>query len=118
MRKSPPMPDCVTWPWPPHCGQGWGSWPGSEPFPEQCLQRSVLLKERFSSDQTTALICSGCGYLADPYLFNYRSKCPVCNSSKFDRVELAYAFKLFMNELRSMGINPSFGTKDRFFEEK
>ncbi len=76
---------------------------------------SLLLKERFSSDQTTALICTSCGYLADPYLFNYKSKCPVCGHAKFDEVELAYAFKLFMNELRSLGINPSFGAKDRFF---
>jgi len=77
---------------------------------------SLLLKERFSSDQTTALVCNDCGYLADPYLFNYRSKCPICNSSKFDEVEMAYAFKLFINELKSMGINPSFGTKDIFFD--
>lgn len=77
---------------------------------------SLLLKERFSSDQTTALICKECGYLADPYLFNYRSKCPICNNSKFDEVELAYAFKLFTNELKSMGLNPTFGTKDRFFD--
>ncbi len=77
---------------------------------------SLLLKERFSSDQTTALVCTTCGYLADPYLFNYRSKCPVCSNTKFDEVEVAYAFKLFMNELRSLGISPSFGTKDRFFE--
>ena len=77
---------------------------------------ALLLKERFSSDQTTALICSDCGYLADPYFFNYRSKCPNCNGSRFDSVELAYAFKLFVNELRSMGISPSFGTKDRFFD--
>lgn len=77
---------------------------------------SLLLKERFSSDETTALICGECGYLGDPHLFNYMSKCPLCNSGKFDEVELAYAFKLFVNELRSMGINPSFGAKDRFFE--
>lgn len=77
---------------------------------------SLLLKERFSSDQTTALVCSSCGYLGDPFLFNYRSKCPICNNAKFEKVELAYAFKLFINELRSMGINPSFSTEDRFFE--
>ncbi len=77
---------------------------------------ALLLKERFSSDQTTALICDGCGYLADPYLFRYKSKCPVCSSTKFDEVELAYAFKLLVNELRSMGINPRFSAKDRFFE--
>ena len=76
---------------------------------------SLLLRERFSSDQTTALICKDCGYLADPFLFNHKSKCPVCGNSKFDEVELAYAFKLFMNELKSLGINPSFETKDRFF---
>ncbi len=77
---------------------------------------SLLLKERFSADQTTALICTGCGYLGDPYLFNYKSKCPICGESKFDEVEMAYAFKLLMNEMRSLGVEPRFGVKDRFFE--
>lgn len=77
---------------------------------------ALLLKERFSSDQTTGLVCTSCGYLADPYLFNYKSKCPICGESKFDEVELAYAFKLLVNELKSMGVNPTFGTKDRFFD--
>lgn len=77
---------------------------------------SLLLKERFSSDQTTALVCRECGYFADPFLFNYRSKCPICNSTKFDEVEVAYAFKLFINELRSLGVNPTFGVRDKFFE--
>ena len=79
---------------------------------------SLLLKERFSSDQTTALICSECGYFADPFLFNYRSKCPICNATKFDEVEVAYAFKLFINELRSLGVNPTFGVKDKFFDKE
>jgi len=79
---------------------------------------ALLLKERFSSDQTTALVCRGCGYLADPYLFRYKTKCPICNSTKFDTVGVAYAFKLLVNELKSMGINPAFETKDRFFEDE
>lgn len=77
---------------------------------------ALLLKERFSSDQTTAFVCTSCGYMADPYLFRYKTKCPICSSTKFDEVELAYAFKLMTNEFRSMGINLTFGTKDRFFE--
>lgn len=77
---------------------------------------ALLLKERFSSDQTTALVCTSCGYMADPYLFSYRSKCPMCSETKFDEVEIAYAFKLFVNELRSMGMNITFETKDRFFD--
>jgi DNA-directed RNA polymerase subunit B' len=77
---------------------------------------ALLLKERFSSDQTTALICSECGYLGDPYLFNYKSKCPICNTTTFNEVEIAYAFKLLMNELKSLGVNPTFGTNDRFFD--
>jgi len=77
---------------------------------------ALLLKERFSADQTTALVCTQCGYLGDPFMFRYRSKCPVCSSSKFDTIELAYAFKLFVNELRSMGIKMTFSTKDRFFD--
>lgn len=76
---------------------------------------ALLLKERFSSDQTTALVCSDCGYMADPFLFRYKSKCPICSNSKFDTIEIAYAFKLLINELKSMGIDPSFMTKDRFF---
>ena len=79
---------------------------------------TLLLKERFSSDQTTAYVCQGCGYLADPYFFNYKSKCPCCNSTKFEIIELAYAFKLFTNELKSLGINPKFKTKDRYFDEE
>jgi DNA-directed RNA polymerase subunit B len=78
---------------------------------------SLLLKERFSADQTTALVCQGCGYLTDPYLFNYSSKCTQCNSNKFEKIELAYAFKLFINELRSLGMDPKFKTKDRYFDE-
>ncbi len=78
---------------------------------------SILLKERFSSDQTTALVCRNCGYLADPYLNRYKSKCPICGGTKFDLVEVAYAFKLFVNELKSMGIYPTFETKDKFFED-
>ncbi len=79
---------------------------------------AMLLKERFSSDQTNALACTNCGYLADPYFFRYRSKCPSCGNNKFDTVEVAYAFKLLVNELKSMGINPSFTTEDRFFSEE
>ncbi len=77
---------------------------------------ALLLKERFSSDQTTGLVCRSCGYLADPYFLLYRSKCPFCNSTKFDPIELAYAFKLFLNELRSMGLKVDFELKDRFNE--
>lgn len=77
---------------------------------------ALLLKERFSSDQTTGLVCTGCGYLADPYLFNYKSKCPICSTTAFEEIELAYAFKLLINEMRAMGVNPTFTTKDRFFD--
>jgi len=77
---------------------------------------ALLLKERFSADQTTGLICTSCGYLADPFLMNYKSKCPICGTSRFEEVELAYAFKLFINELRSMGLNIEFEASDRFFE--
>jgi len=77
---------------------------------------SLLLKERFSSDQTTALVCRNCGYLADPHFLEYNTKCPFCGGTKFDKIELAYAFKLFVNELRSLGIKIDFEVKDRFFD--
>lgn len=78
---------------------------------------SLLLKERFSPDQTHGLVCRGCGYMTDPYFFRYYNKCPTCNSTKFDKVEIAYAFKLLINQLRSMGIKITFEVKDKFYTE-
>ncbi len=68
---------------------------------------SLLLKERFDSDKTTVYICENCGMLAIYDSFKNREYCPKCGSNvKISKVELAYAFKLLVDELRALCIYP------------
>ena len=68
---------------------------------------SYTLKERllYSSDVTTIFVCKTCkSYL--PTTKKWR-KCVFCNDFESIRpVSTAYAFKLMLNEIQSMGINP------------
>jgi DNA-directed RNA polymerase subunit B len=76
---------------------------------------SLLLKERFNSDATMVPICEKCGSIA---LYDQRkenSHCPFCGeSSKISFVDISYAFKLFMDEIRSLMINPLFKLKTKY----
>jgi len=71
----------------------------------------LLFKERFSSDSTKVHVCDKCG------IIGYKDSkgnivCPVCGTNTtFSEVEIAYAFKLFLDELMSMNIYPKITTK-------
>jgi len=68
---------------------------------------SLLLKERFNSDETLVPICDKCGSIA--VLDNRKNHvyCPMCGeTSNISNVAISYAFKLFMDETRSLLINP------------
>jgi len=76
---------------------------------------SLLLKERFDSDKTKLYVCGDCGMVA--IFDNYRNKsyCPRCgNAAKVSPVEMSYAFKLLLDELKSMAIFPSLKLGDKF----
>jgi len=76
---------------------------------QQCLVAhgaAMTLKERFDSDQTLIPMCEGCGMVAIFDKAKNRSSCPVCKESKISWVETSYAFKLFLDEVKSMGIYP------------
>ncbi len=66
----------------------------------------LALKERFSSDKTTVAVCKDCGLIA--YFDKVKNKhvCPMCKDSETSEVEMAYAFKLMLDELKTMGIYP------------
>jgi len=66
----------------------------------------LALKERFSSDKTTVAVCKDCGLIA--YFDKVKNKyvCPMCKDSETAEVEMAYAFKLMLDELKTMGIYP------------
>ncbi len=76
---------------------------------------SLLLKERFDSDKTILHVCEDCGMLAIYDSYKNREICPKCGGNpKISTVEIAYAFKLLMDELKAMCIYPKLGLGKRY----
>jgi len=76
---------------------------------------SLLLKERFDSDKTVVPICENCGTLAVYNEFKKRSYCPLCGDNvEVNNIEISYAFKLMLDEFRSLGIYPRLELKDKY----
>ena len=74
---------------------------------------SLLLKERLldQSDKATVYVCKNCGNLG---YYDYIKKvkvCPMCGGNNLDAVEMSYAFKLLLDEIKSMHIFPSIKMK-------
>ncbi len=67
---------------------------------------SLLLKERFDSDKTFIPICKDCGMDAIYDRIKNKKYCSVCGGTKIIDVEMSYAFKLLLDELKSMLIYP------------
>lgn len=67
---------------------------------------SLLLKERFSSDEAVIPVCTSCGLVAIEDFTKGRKYCPVCKNSEIKDVKISYAFHLMLNELKCMGIYP------------
>ncbi len=74
---------------------------------------AMVLKERFDSDKHIIPICENCGMVA----INDRTKgkmiCSYCGESKISVVEMSYAFKLMLDELKSLLIYPKIKLKDK-----
>lgn len=68
---------------------------------------SLLLKERFDSDKTLLYICEECGMVGVYDSFKHKEYCTKCGSNvKISVIEVSYAFKLLMDELKSLCIYP------------
>ena len=74
---------------------------------------ALLLKERFSSDRFRLPVCSACGVIAVDDKLKGKIWCPFCNKSSIVYVEMAYAFKLMLDELKCMGIYPKILTEEK-----
>ena len=77
---------------------------------------SLLLKERFDSDKVVIPICTKSGLVG--FYDARRENKPVSSllgdESELFNVEISYAFKLFLDELMSLGIYPKLEVKKKF----
>ncbi|MBS3143958.1 DNA-directed RNA polymerase subunit B [Candidatus Woesearchaeota archaeon] len=76
---------------------------------------SLLLKERFDSDKTTIHVCEECGMLAVYDDFRNNRFCHRCGSNVIiNVVEISYAFKLLLDELKALGIAPRLKLRNKY----
>ncbi|MBU0615539.1 MAG: DNA-directed RNA polymerase subunit B [Nanoarchaeota archaeon] len=76
---------------------------------------SLLLKERFDSDKTIVPICEECGLIAIKDEFKNKSYCPLCGeNTPISNIEISYAFKLMLDEFKSLGIYPKLQLKGKY----
>jgi DNA-directed RNA polymerase subunit B len=66
----------------------------------------LTLKERFDSDKVSVPICKNCGIIAVWDKKKGVYLCPICKDNEISHVDMSYAFKLLLNELKTMMIYP------------
>ncbi|MEM4598852.1 MAG: DNA-directed RNA polymerase subunit B, partial [Candidatus Diapherotrites archaeon] len=69
---------------------------------------SMLLQEKIveDSDKSIEFVCEKCGIVAVNDRIRNKKYCPICKNSKVYAVEMSYAFKLMLDELKALGIYP------------
>jgi len=76
---------------------------------------ALLLKERFDSDKTVLHVCENCGTFATYDGYRNKAVCTRCGGdTKVTPVEMSYAFKLLLDEIRSTGIDSKISLKEKF----
>ena len=76
---------------------------------------SLLLKERFSSDKVIVPVAEESGLIAVEDKYQKKCYCPLTGSTEnISYIEISYAFKLFLDELKSMCIYPRLLLKNKF----
>jgi len=76
---------------------------------------SMLVKERLleESDKTVEMVCNKCGMIAVRDFIKRRDYCPLCESTELHHIEMSYAFKLLLDEIKAIGILPRLVLKDK-----
>jgi DNA-directed RNA polymerase subunit B' len=75
---------------------------------------SLLLKERLldQSDKAKVLVCKECGNIGYHDYIKKIDICPICGSNNLEEVEISYAFKLLLDEIKSLHIFPKIKLKE------
>ncbi|MEK6978845.1 MAG: DNA-directed RNA polymerase subunit B [Candidatus Micrarchaeota archaeon] len=76
---------------------------------------SMVIKERLleESDKTNQFVCAECGAVATHDYASNKDICAVCGSENVHSVEMSYAFKLLLDEIRSLYIFPRLLLRDK-----
>ncbi len=76
---------------------------------------SMLIKERLldESDKTIQLVCTECGGVANHDFMKHKDICPMCGSESVEPIEMSYAFKLLLDEIKSLYIFPRLILRDK-----
>ena len=76
---------------------------------------SLLLKERFDSDRIILPICERSGMIAIHDRYKNRYYSPIYgDDTTVSNIEISYAFKLLLDELRALGIYPKLKLVDKY----
>jgi DNA-directed RNA polymerase subunit B' len=76
---------------------------------------SLLLKERFDSDKAILPVCEKCGLVAVEDQYKGRKYCLMCGEDiEVSYVEMSYAFKLLLDEIRSLTIYPKLNLINKY----
>ena len=76
---------------------------------------ALLLKERFDSDRTIVPVCESCGIIAIKDEYKNKSYCQICGeNTTISEIEMSYAFKLMLDELKSLGIYPKMELEGKY----
>lgn len=76
---------------------------------------SLLLKERFDSDKTIVPVCENCGIIAIKDEYKNKKYCPICGENvEISNVEISYAFKLILDEFKTLGIYPKLQLENKY----
>jgi len=76
---------------------------------------SLLLKERFDSDKTVIPVCENCGLMAIHDAYKNKRYCPICGENvEITDIEVSYAFKLILDEFKSLCIYPNMRLKNKY----
>ncbi|ODS41924.1 MAG: DNA-directed RNA polymerase subunit B [Candidatus Altiarchaeales archaeon IMC4] len=76
---------------------------------------SMMLKDRMldESDRVVVPVCEKCGLIGVRDFERRSVRCPLCGDSNIEYVEIAYAFKLLLDELKGMCIHPKLRLGER-----